>query len=151
LFDVFDKAPPFVKTVKLVVFTSFWHSWSTSLPFFIGTFFASLSWTSHVMVLSVRVVWYDIFVSPIVDTVSSITRTLLSKIVNLITTSVESFEYVEFTFKVHTVHGQLVVTPVQVVVWIGDFSAIIQVWIDVDSVTFVGQSRFTLRAWEVFW
>jgi len=150
LFDVLDKAPPFVKTVKLVVFTSFWHGWTASLPFF-SRIVASLGWASHVVVLSVRVVWNDVLVSPVVDTVSSVTRTLLGKVVNLVATSVESLKNVEFTFVVVTVHRQLVVTPVQVVVWIGDFSAIVQVWVDVDSVTFVGQSRFAFGTWEVFW
>lgn len=151
MFNMFDKAPSFVETVKLVVFASFWHGWSASLPFFIRIFFTSFSWASHVVVLSVRVVWNDVLVSPVIYTVSSVARTLLSEVVNLITTSVESFDNVEFAFVVHAVHRQLVVTPVQVVVWIGDFSAVVQVWVNVDSVTFVSEGRFAFGTWEVFW
>jgi hypothetical protein len=90
------------------------------------------------MVLSVRVVWNNVFVSPVVDTVSGVARTLLSEVVDLFATGVESFENVKRSSVIFTVHGKTVVTSVQVVVWIGDFSAIVEVWIDVDSVTFVG-------------
>jgi hypothetical protein len=137
LFDVFNKAPSFVERVELVIFTSFWNSWSASFPFFVGIV-ASFSWTSHVVVLSVRVVWNDVFVSPVIDTVSSVARTLLSEVVDLFTSGVESFEKIKTTGVIFTVQGKRVVTSVQVVVWIGDFSAIVEVWIDVDSVTFVG-------------
>jgi hypothetical protein len=137
LFDVFNKAPSFIERVELVVFTSFWNSWSTSFPFFVGIV-ASFSWTSHIVVLSVRVVWDDVFVSPVIDTVSGVARTLLSEVVDLFTTGVESFENIKTTSVIFTVQRKRVVTSVQVVVWIGDFSAIVEVWIDVDSVTFVG-------------
>jgi hypothetical protein len=100
--------------------------------------------------MAVTVVWNNVFVSPVIDTVSSVARALLSEVVDLIATGVESFENIETTFVVLTVHGKRVVTSVQVVVWIGDFSAIVEVWIDVDSVTFVGQSRFTFIAWQAF-
>jgi hypothetical protein len=137
LFDVFNKAPSFVERVELVVFASFWNSWSTSFPFFVGVF-ASFSWASHVVVLSIGVVWNDVFVSPIIDTISSVARTLLGEVINLFTASVESFKNIETTFVILTVQGERVVTSVQVVVWIGDFSAVVEVWINVDSVTFVG-------------
>jgi hypothetical protein len=136
LFDIFNKAPSFIKTVQLVVFTSFWNGWSASFPFFVRIF-ASFSWASHVMVLSVRVVWNNVFVSPVVDTVSGVARTLLSEVVDLFATGVESFENIKTTFVVLTVLGKRVVTSVQVVVWIGDFSAIVEVWVDVDSVAFI--------------
>jgi hypothetical protein len=106
-----DKTPPLVKTVELVVFTSFWHGWTTSLPFFVGIV-AGLSWASHVVVLTVAVVWNDVLIPPVVDTVSSIATTLLSEVVNLIATSVESFKNIEFAFIVHAVHRQFVVTSV---------------------------------------
>lgn len=150
LFDVFNKAPSFVESVKLVVFTSFWKSWSASFPLFI-IIFTSFSWASHVVVLSVRVVWNDVFVSPVIDTVSGVTRTLLSEVVDLFATGVESFDNIETTLVLLTVQGERVVTSVQVVVWIGDSSAIVEVWVDVDSVTFIGQSGFTFAAWHVFW
>jgi hypothetical protein len=102
------------------------------------------------MVLSVRVVWNDVLVSPVVNTVSSVARTLLSEVVDLFATGVESLKDIETTFIVFTVQGERVVTSVQVVVWIGDFSAIVEVWIDVDSVTFVGQSGFTFTAFAAF-
>lgn len=137
LFNIFDKAPSLIKTVQLVVFTSFWNRWSASFPFFVRIF-ASFSWASHVMVLSVTVVWNNVFVSPVIDTVSSVARTLLSEVVDLFTTGVESFENVKRSSVIFTVLGKTVVTSVQVVVWIGDFSAIVEVWVDVDSVTFVG-------------
>jgi hypothetical protein len=121
----------------LVVFTSFWNGWSASFPFFVGIF-ASFSWASHVVVLSIGVVWNDVFVSPIIDTISSVARTLLGEVINLFTASVESFKNIETTFVILTVQGERVVTSVQVVVWIGDFSAVVEVWINVDSVTFVG-------------
>jgi predicted ester cyclase len=89
------------------------------------------------MVLSVRVVWNNVFVSPVVDTVSGVARTLLSEVVDLFATGVESFENIKTTFVVLTVQGKRVVTSVQVVVWIGDFSAIVEVWVDVDSVAFI--------------
>jgi len=94
LLDVFDHAPSFVKTVQLVVITSFWSGWSASGPFFVGVF-ASLSWTGQVVVLSVSEVWNDVFVSPVVDTVSGVARALLSEVVDLFTTSVETFEDIE--------------------------------------------------------
>jgi hypothetical protein len=149
LFDVFNEAPSFVERVELVVFASFWNSWSTSFKFFAGVF-TGFSWASHVVVLSVRVVWNDVFVSPVVDTVSSVARTLLGEVVDLFATGVETFEDIESTFVVLTVQGERVVTSVQEVVWIGDFSAIVEVWIDVDSVTFVGQSGFTFVTWQAF-
>lgn len=52
---------------------------------------------------------------------------------------------------VFAVERKIVVTSVQVVVWIGDFSAIVQVRVDVDSVTLVGKFGFALVTWEVFW
>jgi hypothetical protein len=137
LFDILNKAPSLVQTVQLVVFTSLWNRWSASFPFFVRIF-ASFSWASHVMVLSVTVVWNNVFVSPVVDTVSSVARTLLSEVVDLFTTGVESFENIKTTSVIFTVQRKRVVTSVQVVVWISDFSAIVEVWIDVDSVTFVG-------------
>jgi len=94
LLDVFNHAPSFVKTVQLVVITSFWSGWSASGPFFVGVF-ASLSWTRHVVVLSVREVWNDVLVSPVVDTGASIARALLSEVVDLVTSSVETFENIE--------------------------------------------------------
>jgi hypothetical protein len=136
LFDVFNKAPSFIESVKLVVFTSFWNGWSASFPLFVGVI-TSFNWASHVMVLSVRVVWNNVFVSPVVDTVSGVARTLLSEVVDLFATGVESFENIKTTFVVLTVLGKRVVTSVQVVVWIGDFSAIVEVWVDVDSVAFI--------------
>jgi hypothetical protein len=120
----------------LVVFTSFWNRWSASFPFFVRIF-ASFSWASHVVVLSVTVVWNNVLVSPVIDTVSSVARALLSEVVDLIATGVESFENVPRSSVVLTVHGETVVTSVQVVVWIGDSSAIVEVWVDVDSVAFV--------------
>jgi len=94
LLDVFDHAPSFVKTIQLIVIASFWSGWSASSPFFVRVF-ASLSWARQVVVLSIRIVWNDVLVSPVVDTVSSVARTLLSKVVDLFTTSVETFKNIK--------------------------------------------------------
>ena len=121
-----------------------------SSDLFVGVF-ASLSWTSQVVVLTVSEVWNDVLVSPVVDTVSSVTRTLLSKVVHLFTSSVETFDNIERAFVVFAVERKIVVTSVQVVVWIGDLSAVVQVRVNVNSVTFVGEFGFALVTWEVFW
>lgn len=150
LFNAFNHTPSFVKTVQLVVVTSFWNGWPASGPFFVGIF-AGLSRTSQVVVLTVSEVWNDVLVSPVVDTVSSVTRTLLSKVVYLFTSSVETFDNIERAFVVFAVERKIVVTSVQVVVWIGDLSAVVQVRVNVNSVTFVCEFGFALVTWEVFW
>lgn len=56
---------------------------------------------------------------------------------------------VNLTLGLHAEHRELVVASVQEVVWISDLPTIIEVWVNVDSVTFVGELLFALVTWKL--
>jgi len=147
LLHVVNHAPLLIEHVELVVFASLWYSWSASGPFFVSV--ASSFWALGIVVIAPDVVWHDVLVSPIVDTVSTVTATLLSKVVDLVTTGIVGNTEIEIALNVHAVERKLVIASVQEVVWIGDFSAIVEVWVDVDSVTFKGKLLFAFVAWLI--
>lgn len=147
LFVVADKSHVLPEIIEQVVLASLWHLWTTGLPFF--TSFASFAWASQVEVISGQVVWNNVFRSPVIDTVTSVAATLLGKFVDLITAGESGNSDVEFALVVFAVSRQFVVTFQQVVVWIGDGSTVVQVWVDIHSVTFVREFSFTFVAWKV--
>lgn len=148
LFNVINHTPRLVERVELVVLASLWHSWSASGPFLVSI--ASSRWALGVEVIAIAIVWNNVLVSPVVDTVSTVTAALLSEVVDLVTTSKEGNINVEFTLIVLTVQREFVVASVQEVVWIGDLPTIVEVWVDVNSITL--KSEFLLAfVTTVFW
>jgi len=86
LLHIINHAPLLIEHVELVVFASLWHSWSASSPFLVSV--ASSFWALGIVVIAPDVVWHDVLVSPIVDTVSTVTAALLSKVVDLVATGI---------------------------------------------------------------
>lgn len=160
LLGVINESEHVVEVVPVLILASLDVVWSASLPFLVSI--TSTNWTLAVVDDTPSSEEGDkVGLSPVVSADTSLARTFLGKFVDGLTTSEHGVLLEPSSPEENILKDDLVgllandtnflVTNVEVVEWIDNASAIVEVWIGKDSPALLGVVQEALWWWAVVW